>query len=46
MMQGKGQNEANGILNGDLDIGLFTLSAMDTSYILRTRLLGKFDPVM
>ena len=37
---------ANGTLNGDLDVGLFELSVMDTSYILRTRLLGKYDPVM
>ena len=39
-------SQANGILNGDLDIGLFELSMMDISYILRTRLLGKFNPVM
>ena len=33
-------------LNGDLDIGLFKLSMTDTSYILRTRLLEKYDPAM
>ena len=39
-------SQANGILNGDLDIGLFELSTTHISYLLRTRLLGKFDPVM
>ena len=38
--------QANGILNGVLDIGLLELSMTDTSYILRTRLPEKFDPVM
>ena len=33
-------------LTGDLDIGLFELSITDTSYILRTRLLEKYNPVM
>ena len=42
----KTNSQANGTLNGDLDIGLFKLSATDISYILRTKLLGKFDPVM
>ena len=42
----KNKQQANGILNGDLDIGLFELSVTDISYILRTRLLGKFNPVM
>ena len=37
---------ANGILNGDLDIGLFKLSMMDTCYISRTRLLEKYSLVM
>ena len=37
---------ANGILNGDLDIGLFKLSTMDTSFTLKTRLLEKYSPVM
>ena len=37
----KTDSQANGILNGDLDIGLFKLSMMDTSYMLRTRLLEK-----
>ena len=35
-----------GILNGDLVIGLFKLSMTDTSYILKTRLLEKYDPVI
>ena len=39
-------SQANGTSNGDLDIGLFELSMMDTSYILRTRLLEKYDPVI
>ena len=42
----KKSSQANGILNGDLCIGLLQLSAIDTFYILRTRLLGKFNPVM
>ena len=37
----KKNSQANGILNGDLDIGLFKLTMTDTSYILRTRLLEK-----
>ena len=37
---------ANGILNGDLDIGLSELSMMDTTYTLKTRLLEKYDSVM
>ena len=36
---------ANGILNGDLDIGLFELSVMDTSKSLKTRLQEKYNPV-
>ena len=42
----KTSSPANGILNGDLDIGLFELSMMDTSCISRTRLLEKYDPVI
>ena len=42
----KKNSQANGILNGELDIGLFKLGATATPYILRTRLLEKFDPVM
>ena len=42
----KTSSPANGILNVDPDIGLFILSAMDTTYILKTRPLEKYDPVM
>ena len=42
----KKNSQANGILNGDLDIGLLKLSMTDTSYILTTRLLEKYDSVM
>ena len=42
----KNKSPSNGILNGDLDIGLFELSMRDTSYTLKTRLLEKYDPVI
>ena len=42
----KTNSQENGILSGDLDIRLFKLSMTDTSYILRTRLLEEFNPVM
>ena len=37
----KTSSPVNGILNGDLDIGLFKLSAMDTSYTFKTQATGK-----
>ena len=42
----KNKQLANGISNGDLDIGLSKLSMTDTSYTLKTRLLEKYKPVM
>ena len=42
----KNKQLGNGILNGDLDIGLFKLSMMNTSYILKAKPVEKHDPVM
>ena len=42
----KNKQPENGILNGDLNIGLFKLSMMNMSYTLKTRPLEKCDPVM
>ena len=42
----KNKQPAKWDLKWRLDIGLFELSMMDTSSILRTRLWEKFDPVM
>ena len=42
----KNKQPANGILNGDLDIGLSKFSAVDTSSTLKTRQLEKYNSVM